>query len=223
MYLGFEGDASALFRTSRPRRAEQRSKGDAPVRSVYQVWNDHQMHRSPWGDPSCSNSVDVGENSCRLSHHTALKCDAPPGRGWSLAALAWARRRCWHGWPGRPPPAARAPAPPPPPARSTSNVSHDHSARWQLSTWWWLAAALGVCVCVRGTGYQMICCQMRLRRRWLGHRHGGHAAAAGAQRGRLLRAAAGRCTGSSRRMLARAHGHALPHQACQRSCMRLCK
>jgi hypothetical protein len=37
MYLGFEGDASALFRTSRPRRAEQRSKGDAPVRSVYQV------------------------------------------------------------------------------------------------------------------------------------------------------------------------------------------
>lgn len=37
MYLGFEGDASELFRISRPRRAEQRSKGDAPVRSVYQV------------------------------------------------------------------------------------------------------------------------------------------------------------------------------------------
>ena len=37
LYLGFEGDAAALFRVSRPRRAEQRGKGDALVRGVYQV------------------------------------------------------------------------------------------------------------------------------------------------------------------------------------------
>ena len=45
MYLGFEGDALALFRTSRPRRTEQRSKGDAPVRSVYQVREGDQRTR----------------------------------------------------------------------------------------------------------------------------------------------------------------------------------
>jgi len=37
LYLGFEGDGGELFRISRSRRAEQRAKGDAPARSVYQV------------------------------------------------------------------------------------------------------------------------------------------------------------------------------------------
>jgi hypothetical protein len=127
MYLGFEGEASALFRTSRPRRAEQRSKGDAPVRSVYQV-------RSEVTPSLCTMCVMADGSAysayCRrqevITHVTTQLQHIVPTwiRGWSSAAPAWASRRCWRGWQRRPGPAAqrqaaaRAPAPPPPPAQS---------------------------------------------------------------------------------------------------------